>query len=314
MEKICPFCIKIYNENLIKNHIGVEHLGIAADQNKEQCNLDPKLLIPKIELKLVDFEKTIKSNGINVTHRCDTCSKTFIGELSLQQHQKIVHKTSKQDSLAMRNGFQCDICSSTIKTKQGLKIHREAIHFGIRHKCELCAKSYTQKHFLNYHILHKHSEMKYQTKKPKSKCLVCKICDKTFRHYSSLKTHKNSVHDGIRLHCKLCDKSYTQSHALKDHIKTIHEKIPASKRYACELCEKCFTQRHSLKNHIKVIHWKFRSFVCEHCDKIFTKRDYLKTHISTIHQNIRFTCEICDKYFNSKQSLKNHQKTNHQSQ
>ena len=30
IEKICPFCEKIFDEDLIKDHIGIEHLGLET--------------------------------------------------------------------------------------------------------------------------------------------------------------------------------------------------------------------------------------------------------------------------------------------
>ena len=30
IEKICPFCEKVFDEELIKDHIGIEHLGLET--------------------------------------------------------------------------------------------------------------------------------------------------------------------------------------------------------------------------------------------------------------------------------------------
>ena len=62
-QKICPFCEKIFDQDLIKDHIGIEHLGLKAE-----------LKTIKEEVKC--FE-------------CEKCDEIFNEESDLKIHQNI---------------------------------------------------------------------------------------------------------------------------------------------------------------------------------------------------------------------------------
>ena len=59
----------------------------------------------------------------------------------------------------------------------------------------------------------------------------CQECNKAFATLNSLKTHKSSVHDGIRYPCEFCKKEFSQKVNLRTHLKNVHkqQKIPKIK-------------------------------------------------------------------------------------
>ena len=69
-EKICPFCEGIFGISEIKDHIGIEHLGLQSGDfiEKEEA--------PQFQ--------------------CDVCSTSFITEISLQRHLKFSHSKVEQ--------------------------------------------------------------------------------------------------------------------------------------------------------------------------------------------------------------------------
>ena len=56
---------------------------------------------------------------------------------------------------------------------------------------------------------------------------TCRICCKTYMHYSTAKRHFNEVHAAHRLQefkCRLCGKIYTRFRSLKYHLASAHSK------------------------------------------------------------------------------------------
>ena len=70
IEKICPFCEGIFGISEIKDHIGIEHLGMQAG----------------------DFIEETSSQ-----FKCEHCPTSFISELSLQRHVKFSHSKVKEN-------------------------------------------------------------------------------------------------------------------------------------------------------------------------------------------------------------------------
>ena len=53
---------------------------------------------------------------------------------------------------------------------------------------------------------------------PKTNEYKCDTCDKVFKHASGLKTHDDTVHQGIRKYvCDLCGKAYKKSSGMYSH-------------------------------------------------------------------------------------------------
>ena len=80
-------------------------------------------------------------------------------------------------------------------------------------------------------------------------------CDKQFTDPSSLKVHKESVHEGIKHKCDFCDWQVVRKGSLKHHILTKHNDINIDMNIKCKHCEKNFQQMKAYKDHKKNIHF-----------------------------------------------------------
>ena len=67
----------------------------------------------------------------------------------------------------------------------------------------------------------------------------CGQCDYIAIFAGSLKTHIESIHEGVQYSCRQCDYKATFAGALKRHVESIHEGV----RYPCDQCGYKATQK-----------------------------------------------------------------------
>ena len=226
-EKICPFCEGIFGISEIKDHIGIEHLGLQSGD-------------------FIEKEEAAQ-------FKCEVCSTSFISEISLQKHAKFAHSKDekcgkktidKEESIAKFNpkmkAWICETCNKRFTTKSAMTFHKKTIHRGERLNCPKCSKTFTQTDILRSHIRITHEAIK----------LDCPKCEKSFGRKHHLNTHMRTVHDGIKLDCPKCDKSFTQGHSLRAHVKRFHEGL----KLKCDKCDKRFGYKDNLKAHMKRTH------------------------------------------------------------
>ena len=114
---------------------------------------------------------------------------------------------------------ECNICDYVSPTASYLKIHIDAVHIGIKHKCDLCNQEFGAKGNLDRHKLTIHNK----------KDIFCGQCSfKTTNKYS-LKKHTSKVHEKIiKYACKSCEKEFTCSKHLSRHTNGVHLMIKMS--------------------------------------------------------------------------------------
>ena len=67
----------------------------------------------------------------------------------------------------------------------------------------------------------------------------------------NLVRHYESIHEGIkRFHCDVCDRNFTQLAQLKSHNESVHQGI----RYRCDFCSREFSIKGELTRHKKRVH------------------------------------------------------------
>ncbi|GBN27288.1 Zinc finger protein 227 [Araneus ventricosus] len=136
------------------------------------------------------------------------------------------------------------------------------------------------------------------------KLFSCKVCQKGYKHESTLKCHKCFHADIKPYECKFCGKVFPTKSALKTHV-LIHTD---EKSFICDICGKGFTQNGNLKAHMRT-HTGEKPYSCLACGKSFTQRSNLKTH-ERVHTGEKpYKCEFCGRYFSIKCNLKQHTKT-----
>ena len=147
----------------------------------------------------------------------------------------------------------------------------------------------------------------------------CDTCGKNFVSASTLKTHVQRVHLGIRnFKCEQCDKKFKSNSALEYHLTFIHgdeETKAGLKSYKCDQCEYAATQPIHLTQHINSVHEKLKPFQCDQCNHKSASRSSLKSHISQVHDGVKpFKCDQCDYAAGHRSSLRDHIKYVHEGQ
>ena len=94
----------------------------------------------------------------------------------------------------------------------------------------------------------------------RKKDFLCELCDKSYTQKHHLKRHVEVTHDKIKnFECETCYKIFATKDGLKRHISIIHDdmiKGPKMKVFKCESCEKSFSQKSHLKVHVTTVHEK----------------------------------------------------------
>ena len=73
----------------------------------------------------------------------------------------------------------------------------------------------------------------------------------------SLKKHVRCIHQGIKYPCHICQKGLSSLAEVKTHIETVHEGI---RKHICEHCGKKFGRREHLRTHLRAIHKDPRNY------------------------------------------------------
>ena len=115
------------------------------------------------------------------------------------------------------------------------------------------------------------------------------------------------VETGERSPCKMCGKTLKTKSSLRSHIRSCHD-ISED----CEVCGKTFTSRKYMKRHKRDVHTE-RSFKCVQCPLGFKCQSTLKVHMKTCgkvrvqkKQELKVKCTLCPKLFPSNPCLRKH--------
>ncbi|XP_058119409.1 zinc finger protein 845-like isoform X2 [Anopheles coustani] len=287
-----------------------------------------------------------KNTNIKVfLFRCENCNESFETKLSLEKHIESQHQSkqeetfhwySKVNSKSIPIGekshaseqpndckqscpisllkqpveihapdgppFRCEKCAAYnnknmnifFRTKLSLEEHNTLHHAIDEHaldgppfRCKICNKSY--KHIIT---LKTHNAL-YHPLKGSEKSYTCIECDESFDNIVQLKNHRK-YH--IWISCPQC-KKMVKSATLKAHLKHTH--APDDKRFRCDLCCKEYKNYGGLKWHITLKHEENedtesqkKSYVCEQCNKAFHHKALWQQHRRS---HIQQLCHICGK-------------------
>ena len=173
--------------------------------------------------------------------------------------------------------YKCSYCFVT-QDKFARKKHEEAVHEKKqqKYKCEECAKSYSNKNSLSYHMRTKHAKQDIQGTSEFSR-----------PHFSNRVNDKSF--DTI---CPRCNKKFTFSHHMKRHMREVHQVnkrnfsfVPCNNldEYTCSHCEAGFERKENLSRHIEVIHSDSPAIECPKCPVEFTRKDNFERHMRRKH-------------------------------
>ncbi|MGH0145755.1 UNVERIFIED_CONTAM: hypothetical protein FKN15_034715 [Acipenser sinensis] len=157
-------------------------------------------------------------------HKCDQCNKVFVHEAGLQGHLQRFHsRPGGEEEEAGGGGGQaqplppeplnwCSQCPKRFRSAARLAIHRRRFHARQEEKEEAAAT-------------------------PESKALACTLCDRVFRHSSTLSHHK-SRHLSQELRCSVCTHDLANSGSLQLRVRLHH--TGGKRPYHCLVCSRTF--------------------------------------------------------------------------
>lgn len=176
-------------------------------------------------------------------------------------------------------------------------------------KCDLCEKTFKTFGCVQTHKKFVHSE----------KFMICDACGKNFGRRSGLVKHFQAVHLNMkRFVCSTCGLAYNSSSSLKCHQFT-HE--PNNKPEVCQICEVRFYSKSKLERHMRT-HTGIKNYECEICFRKFAHRYNVTAHLKSVHrlgiEEINkpppppIICQLCGKIFERKKHLNDHLKNVHE--
>ena len=183
---------------------------------------------------------------------CNECPEKFSIIHKLRLHIIRAHLTEK---------VVCTECGKVFPAGRKYQNHMKMAHEELTPKkekeqpdsffCELCAKVFTKKTGLDYHIRYVHGDQK--------KFHSCKICGKKSQ---TKKTHRDheALHLPPTIPCDKCGKMCHTKELLRRHIvsnHTAHEDMPCK----CDHCGKGFSSAILLEYHMNV-HLGLKPFKC----------------------------------------------------
>ena len=138
--------------------------------------------------------------------------------------------------------------------------------------------------------------------------LKCNECDHKTLDGTRLKFHKAKEHGGAEVPCNLedCNFKSSKTNELRYHRSITHRNVI----HSCSLCHYTTKFLTNLKSH-GIVHLE-KKFLCSECDYRSRTEKLLNIHINFEHKNIRFSCQKCEKEFSTATLLKEHMRVRHE--
>jgi hypothetical protein len=228
------------------------------------------------------FETHHKNDSL---FRCSyrRCSTRFRSEEEKQNHEALVHASTKMDKCIFCNLF---FGATTILQHYRMK-HKSLIANAFRCKFN-CRRYFLTEAERDEHIASAH---KICLMRAEAKCLYCnKICiDKNV-----LSCHINWHHSAVKILCKFftCGQYFLTQPEADEHFAKQHQKIEENKKYRCSKCNYRSACKYTVKKHTSQIHGE-KILPCSKCSKCFSSSVTLKAHIRRVHSSPK-VCPHCN--------------------
>lgn len=202
-----------------------------------------------------------QSHFLNVP--CKLCGNVYGSEVSLLQHMRINHGTTRPT---------CKRCKLEFDFPEDLKTHLLESKACCSHKCSICREKFYSWSMKETHMEEVHG---------KKKSFPCVECETVFEKRDALRVHFVIEHTNDYHECSFCSKKFHTKPALQRHMIS-HTR---EKNYSCGVCGKAFFRKSTLNLHMW-IHSDVKKYECEMCTKQFNQKIVWKKHIETYHPEL----------------------------
>ncbi|CAG5000111.1 unnamed protein product [Parnassius apollo] len=268
----CIECKKIIKSEQIFIHWDL-HLKIKNDKRKVDDNKDSDdeaEMNSNLTKELLDMLLIKKTT--NMPRKCIVCNKTFRRPRDCKRHF-IVHLLFQalRSKVKDDNQLLCQLCGADQNNPAKYKEHmREHASMAI-HKCQICAKTFSDKSNYCKHV-----------KVHNLYSFICDKCGKKFHLKKCLIDHLQMHESRPPASCLQCDMSFSTGSKLKRHLKYKH--MRDCRYYACMICKKRLGSLKEKWDHMWLEHQERKIEVdCSLCNMKFRKISDLKQHVMKVH-------------------------------
>ena len=212
----------------------------------ERIHLKKRSYICKKCDKNFFFKNDLKKH-FNAVHeglrrfQCESCGFPCVSKQSLEKHRKNKHQ---------KISLNCNYCAYSetsskrfynhYNTMHAAKNNEETQHFHV--KCTLCHRNFDTQFILELHIEFDHQATKYW----------CDKCAKQFSTKKGLAFHISGVHEGLKPYaCEQCGKTFPTNGSMQTHVKIVHLKTGSVK---CQVCQQGVANVFYLRKHMREVH------------------------------------------------------------
>ena len=278
------------------------------------------------------------------TFSCNQCTKSFLTERSLRSHKSHhsrFNNTSPDPAIEEQNGVRgLNTRKELLLTSSLLRKQSNASTFPTSKPrvfiCGVCGKKFHDKKNLHRHKGH-HSRGSSILNPKLSNTYECSTCLEFFHSRSSLKCHKNRLHEAVdpeSFVCPFCDLRFSSREDLWMHKQDLHS---TADPFTCIRCDGRFGTKRTRDRHVcpgkenrdKESSVKQKTTVeskpaldsgrqetheCKTCLQTFPSTRSLSNHKRS-HAGVTSpcVCSICHKGLSSKRSLLRHKQSQHSS-
>ena len=299
----------------------------------------------------------------NVLKKADTQDDRFDF-----QHQE---KLKEVEQLLIReNGqWKCKACKKIFQKKNLVRRHAEIHVIGFSFSCNHCTERFGTRSRRWAHKQDKHrsiiegersSKNRYNDLDPNTRKIIhdeklkeveslliykgdlwkCKVCDKTFKHRSVLRSHAEIHVEGLFYPCQACSKICPNRKSLKNHFDNNHKvesksseqnyqsETTGSDRSANDIIDEIFKTRtmnnkeeseksqeylhqHKLREVEELLIKENGAWKCKTCQKTFQKKDRVRRHAELHVSDLSFPCKHCSEILTTRGRLALHIFNNH---
>nr|XP_057926013.1 zinc finger protein 432-like [Doryrhamphus excisus] len=193
---------------------------------------------------------------------------------------------------AGKERFTCSVCAKSFTYKCNLNFHMQS-HYQKPFGCSICEKRFTQKANMITHM------RTHTGEKPFS----CSVCGERFAQKVNMLSHMRT-HTGEKLFsCSVCDRRFSRKANVVTHMRT----HTGEKPFGCSVCGKQFFQKSTMVSHMRT-HTGEKPFSCSICGKRFFQKSNMVSHTRTHTEERPFNCSVCEKRFTQKAYMLAHMK------